>query len=347
MWRTQSMNIKKLIEKINKDWPAKIICLCLAIFIYAFHQILTLESKTVTLPLTVNSSGTLMSKNISQSSVKVYFKTDSAHINLISAKDLKAYIDLTPYTENGIYDIPVKLELSEDLKNIDPFEFKIKPESVKLNLEEKVLKYIPVVASTSGEPDYGYYVSNLSVVPSSVKVVGPSSVIEKTKQIYTKKVIIKGAKKTFSVPTKIDNINSLIQVYPEGDGDFRVDVEVSPEMSEKSFSNVTPKILNLSEHFTISSELPKISFILAGPKVSVENFSLKEDSVYIDCKKILTIGEHECYVLVKTLDSLLSVKNLENQTVKITVGEKPKEVLEIENENLTSEENQNPEETEN
>ena len=51
------MNIKALFEKFTKDWPAKVICLCLAIFIYSFHQIITLDSKTLMIPMQIISDG--------------------------------------------------------------------------------------------------------------------------------------------------------------------------------------------------------------------------------------------------------------------------------------------------
>ena len=255
------MNIKALFEKFTKDWPAKVICLCLAIFIYSFHQIITLDSKTLMIPMQIISDGNLTTKDVCPNFVKVVFRTDSSHIASVNSKDIKAFINLTAYTQEGFYDVPVQVELSEDLKTIEPLEIKIKPESFSLNLEEKILKYIPVVASTSGEPENGYYVSNLEVIPSSVKVVGPKSVVENTKQIYTKKVMLKGAKTNYSSPTKLDNINSLLKIYPESD--FRVDIEISEKIAEKDFSNIEVCFLNLKDNFIVSSQTPKVSFTLS------------------------------------------------------------------------------------
>ena len=297
------MNIKALFEKFTKDWPAKVICLCLAIFIYSFHQIITLDSKTLMIPMQIISDGNLTTKDVCPNFVKVVFRTDSSHIASVNSKDIKAFINLTAYTQEGFYDV----------------EIKIKPESFSLNLEEKILKYIPVVASTSGEPENGYYVSNLEVIPSSVKVVGPKSVVENTKQIYTKKVMLKGAKTNYSSPTKLDNINSLLKIYPESD--FRVDIEISEKIAEKDFSNIEVCFLNLKDNFIVSSQTPKVSFTLSGSQRILEKFVLKPESVYIDLKKALSAGTFDFPVYVSVPD-LLSVKKLTPQKVKISIEEK-------------------------
>ena len=313
------MNIKALFEKFTKDWPAKVICLCLAIFIYSFHQIITLDSKTLMIPMQIISDGNLTTKDVCPNFVKVVFRTDSSHIASVNSKDIKAFINLTAYTQEGFYDVPVQVEFSEDLKTIEPLEIKIKPESFSLNLEEKILKYIPVVASTSGEPENGYYVSNLEVIPSSVKVVGPKSVVENTKQIYTKKVMLKGAKTNYSSPTKLDNINSLLKIYPESD--FRVAIEIPEQIAEKDFSNIEVCFLNLKDNFIVSSQTPKVSFTLSGSQRILEKFVLKPESVYIDLKKALSAGTFDFPVYVSVPD-LLSVKKLIPQQVKISIEEK-------------------------
>lgn len=315
------MNIKQLIEKISKDWPAKIICLSLAIFIYAFHQISILDSKSLTLPLNVVNNGSLMSKQKMLSSVKIIFKTDSQKISLINSKDIKAFVDLTSYTKEGFYDVPVEIKLSEEIKNIEPLEIKIKPERITVNLEEKVLKYIPVVPSVSGEVEEGYELAKTEVIPSTVKVVGPKSVVQRTEKIYSKKVIVKGAKKNFSAVTNVDNINSLLEVYPEGD--FKVDFEINPIVEEKKYSDFIPKVENLSEKFRIVSEIPEISFVVKGLKINTEKIDSEENFVFLDCRSIEKAGEFEVPLVAKKSD-LFTVQKITPEFVKISVSKNDK-----------------------
>ena len=131
--------------------------------------------------------------------------------------------------------------------------------------------------------------------------------------------MLKGAKTNYSSPTKLDNINSLLKIYPESD--FRVDIEISEKIAEKDFSNIEVCFLNLKDNFIVSSQTPKVSFTLSGSQRILEKFVLKPESVYIDLKKALSAGTFDFPVYVSVPD-LLSVKNLTPQKVKISIEEK-------------------------
>ena len=187
------MNIKKLIEKISDNWAAKIICFALAIFIYIFHQVALLDKKTFSVPLKVESEGLLTPSSQIPPYVKVSVRTKSDSISAVSSAGIKAYLYLEEYTEPGIYSVPVSLKLSSDLMLVEPLEISVKPEILRVELDEKIQKYIPVEPSVSGEVEKGYKISAMEVVPSTVKVVGPSRIVNKMKRVYTAKVNVKGA----------------------------------------------------------------------------------------------------------------------------------------------------------
>ena len=51
------MNKKRLLDKILDNWPAKVICLIIAIFLYFFHQASLIDSKTFVVPLQIIENG--------------------------------------------------------------------------------------------------------------------------------------------------------------------------------------------------------------------------------------------------------------------------------------------------
>ena len=57
------MNTKHLLDKILDKWPAKVICLVIAIFLYFFHQASLIDSKTVVVPLQIIENGIVMHTN--------------------------------------------------------------------------------------------------------------------------------------------------------------------------------------------------------------------------------------------------------------------------------------------
>ena len=56
------MNIKHLLDKILDKWPAKAVCLIIAIFLYFFHQASLIDSKTFVVPLNIIENGTCEQK---------------------------------------------------------------------------------------------------------------------------------------------------------------------------------------------------------------------------------------------------------------------------------------------
>ncbi len=314
------MNRKKLIDKILENWTAKVICFVLALLIYIFHQVTLLEKKTITVPLTVESNGVLTPTTELPRFVKVTVRSTADLIPTIYGSGIKAVLSLTEFTEKGFYDVPIRINLSEGLALTDPLEITVKPEVLTVNLDEKIMKYIPVEPAVSGKPEHGYTVKDISVSPSSVKVIGPSSIIEKTKFIYTKKVLVSGAAKSFSNDIKLDNIVSALQVFPESD--FKVSVTVVPSDYEKTFENVSIKVLNLSDELTLENDIPAITFTLAGTMPVLEKFEFGENDIFIDCSEITVPGDYEVPLTVKTPASVAFI-NKPDKTVSIKVIEKP------------------------
>ena len=54
------MKVSQLTEKLRYNITAKIFCLIIAIFLYLFHHMSLLDSKTFTIPLRVQENGIVM-----------------------------------------------------------------------------------------------------------------------------------------------------------------------------------------------------------------------------------------------------------------------------------------------
>lgn len=313
------MNIKKLRDKIFNKWQAKVICLIMALVIYFFHNILMLDKKTFVIPLNVVSQGALVSVDKVPRYVKVYVRAEPTAMISINSSNIKANLDITNYSKQGSYNVPIDVVLDEELIAIDPLEISIKPEKVSIRLEEKNIKYIPVEVAISGNIDEDYNISNMEVVPSSVKVIGPSSVLENTQKVYTKKVNVKGAKKSFTVDTKIDNINSLLYI-DNNDSELKVSFAIEPKIVTKNFEKVQLTTLGLNNKYKITSELPFIDFTISGLFSNVNKYSIGKNDIFIDCSNVDTVGNVTVPVFINEVEGIkIDSKSLEN--VEITIEE--------------------------
>lgn len=344
MWRTPSMNKKKLIEKITENWTVKAICLVFAVVIYIFHQVTMLETKSITVPLTVESSGLMIPFSELPKYVKISVRTTAENIPSVYSSGFKACINVDHFTEAGIYQVPVEVLVSENMSLIEPLEYSVKPEVLKVELDEKSVKYVPIEAAISGEVEHGYSVKDISINPSTVKVVGPSKILEKTKSIYTKKIILSGAEKSFSKEVRLDNVNDLIVPYPEGD--FKVAITVVPSDSSKEFKSIVPVVKNLNPNLEIITQIPAISLQLDGALLVLENYNLLPEDVFVNLKDIDKPGTYEIPVDVTVPTNLvLAKKSLDKVT--LTVSQKVlEEEDELQDEHKTLSDKKNDEEDE-
>lgn len=316
------MNTKKFLERLMNNWTAKVICLALAIFIYIFHSVSLLEKKSLSVPLKIVSQGVLAPVSNIPSFVKVNIRTKSKDVSAIDTSSINAVVRLTPYTEKGVYNVPVDISVSEDLMLLEVLEITAKPETIQIQLDEKIERYIPIEASVSGEVDRGYKITNVEVVPSTVKVIGAESVVNKMNHIYTGKVNVKGAAKSFSSEVSLDNITSIVAI--ENNARFRVEVTIEAKTDEKVFENIVPSVQNLDVSFSLERKLPPISFSVSGDLLALEKYKLNASSVFVDCTEIKEAGTYELPIRI-VLPPQFTVKERTLQTVKVAVVEKAKE----------------------
>ena len=325
------MNTKRLRDKILDKWPAKVICLVIAIFLYIFHQASLIDSKTIVVPLQISENGIVMHVGSTPGSVSLVVRADEEVIKNLQTTDIIASIDLDTITKKGTYELPVRITLSENLLAYDPFEVRLKDDSVTIDVDRKAIKYVPLVPSIVGEVAHGYEIDSISMSPSTVEVAGPESVVEATEQIYTTRLNVSNAETNFSAETSYQSINKLLTVLDEGP--FKAEVTVKPVVMERLFENVEVELLNLDPRFTVKGELPLVSIKLSGTMPVLENYILTKHAVQINMREVTEPGEYTLplrYVLPANLQlieksdeelTLTIIRKTEEEAASVNSGE--------------------------
>jgi len=329
-------NKKTLIDKLLDKWAVKVICLIIAIALYIFHQASLIDKKTFVLPLTIIENGIVTNVGNNQSSVSVVVRASPNDTKIIQNSDMHAYVNLNNITEKGVYKLPVVLELSNKLLEMDPFEINIKDEFVNIEVDKKGVKYVPLVPSCIGEVAHGYAVSEVSMNPSVVEIRGPESLIESINDIATTKINVSNAETTFSTDSYYLEITKLIEV--DNKGPYRATVVVSPLDHTQEFSEIPVNVINLTPELEVITEIPFTTVVLAGTMPGLEGFKPSSKLAQLNLENITEPGEYEVEITYNIPSSFELVrKSLD--VIKISV----KEVLtDIPDENPnTDSENQN------
>ncbi|MGC9025193.1 MAG: CdaR family protein, partial [Chloroflexia bacterium] len=86
------------------------------------------------------------------------------------AEDFRLYLDLSPVSEPGVYELPVQVETQEIVRT-----WTVRPEKVQVRVEEVRQGLFPVRVRLQGQPGLPYIVGTPLVVPAQALVQGPSS----------------------------------------------------------------------------------------------------------------------------------------------------------------------------
>jgi YbbR domain-containing protein len=92
---------------------------------------------------------------------------------------------------------------------------RINPRRILVRMEPLLKKEVPVSGNVYGEPAPGYRIGRVEVVPGSVTVEGPRSVVDPLLRLVTEPIDVTGAQKTVVREVRLNLLGKEIQVEPQ------------------------------------------------------------------------------------------------------------------------------------
>lgn len=313
------MNTKQLLDKIAKNWPAKVICFVIALFIYFSHQMSILEKKTFTVPLTITENGSMVSATQSDRYVKVTVRGQREEIATVTNKDIVAYLDITNETKEGDYTFPVLVQPSAHVQLMEPLEIRVKPEKVPLKIEARTVRYLPFQPVLSGTIAHGYEMKEVVVTPANIKVEGPREMVESLTSVSTEAVDIEGV--TESVTRSVLPVNENHVILLDSSTPVTVAVTVNAVILSKDFTAIPIQYDGLSEDLEVKSKQMQADLTIEGTQVAIEQLDNTKVVLKVNCSKITEPGVYELPIMA-TIGPDLKVTKINMQQMVITVGEK-------------------------
>jgi hypothetical protein len=122
-------------------------------------------------------------------SVSVSIKGQERLLKKLRQGDVGAVIDLSDVKKGNMF-FPLNADnftLPNTLTVTD-----ISPQTIKLRLEEKITKNVPVRTIIVGSPARGFTVNKVEVIPKMIEIKSTESIIEKTYSVKTEPIDITG-----------------------------------------------------------------------------------------------------------------------------------------------------------
>jgi YbbR domain-containing protein len=87
----------------------------------------------------------------------------------------------------------------------------INPSSVQVTTEESVRKTVRVIPIITGEPERGFSVKSVSVIPPNIEIEGIRSEVSRINTLKTEQMDITGMNETFAQDLKLDLTGRLVR----------------------------------------------------------------------------------------------------------------------------------------
>ena len=172
----------------SRDNVAKIVCIFLAVVLWFYIRNTNIGEVNFKIPVTfVNLSETLVKSRISDKYVSATLKGTKDNLKNVNIKSIKAIVDLGQ-PEIGINkSYPIDLIKDEVPENID---LNLSIKDVKLLVERKIVKRVKIRANIDPQIPKGFIVGKAMIIPDSVNVTGPESLLKSINFLRTEKVSI-------------------------------------------------------------------------------------------------------------------------------------------------------------
>jgi len=195
--------MKKFFKNlIAENLTFKLISIALAVFLWFF---VTFKGQTETyVEVPIEFKGVPVGMEILKQNVKKINISISAReriIREIAQNNIRVIIDLSnaklgensmPITKSSIK-IPRGAEI-----------LRIEPSIVKVYLDKKAQKMVPVRAVIVGNPEKGFIIRSIELDPSKINIEGAKKELDRIQIIKTEPIDIEGIKENISIQTKID-----------------------------------------------------------------------------------------------------------------------------------------------
>jgi len=282
------MNRKAFLDRLVENWPAKIICLTLSLLLFLFYRIGTLEQRFFSVPLVVKNSGDLAPAVNYPRMVRITVRGESNSIHPIIEDDVIAYIDLSGFSREGEFRVPVRTRLKGTALDVEPLEVSVEPSELQMRLEYRVVRKIDIVPAFRGYPEAGFEFSGYTLNPAIVEVAGPRSLIEKISDVTTDSIDLSARNSSFSGVIGLINPNPLLILTGEGRSEFNVVIDETSLI--RTFEDVPFHFENLDESYFVEPDVPTGTIQLKGTQNNLSALELPSNALTVFAGNITAPG---------------------------------------------------------
>ncbi len=282
------MKESSLLYGLMRNWPAKILSLVAAIFLFLFYTVNSLEERFFTVPLKLYLSEGFVAAGPYPRSVRVTLRGDSDTIYRILEEDIEVYADFTRHANEGLYRASIEFIGRGSAETSGPLEITVEPRELTLEIEKNQRKSVKVLPTMTGYPEKGFELSQYFITPNTVDVEGPRSHVENLDTVLTETVDLSGRSSDFTFRARL-NVEDPYITLPGGDSVEFLGI-VRETVITKTFTEIGMVTFDLDPRFKLANPPQTGTIQLQGAQLSVGAMGPEDLFLSIDCSRIQAPG---------------------------------------------------------
>ena len=297
------MNFKLLFDRLVKNWPAKVISLALAIIIFVFHRMVTLEERFFPVPLRIENLHSMMPSDFYPSMIMVTLRGETQGIHSIMEDDIEVFVDMENFTSPGTYRVPIQWRKKGTALGVEPLQINVDPPEIAFSLDNRISRIVPLSARFRGQPEPGFIMTSYSLNPNQTIIDGPVGLMGTISELYTEFIDLEGRQSNFNITTHIIINEPLVVIRGTRTTEFTG--LISQVIPVRNIPNLPIIITGLMEGFAGELELRSGSIQIEGEnQEEVLLFVPPEDFLRVDCSGINEPGIYILRVLTEDIPNM-------------------------------------------
>ena len=125
-------------DKLTANWQIKIVCFLLAVLIYFVAEFAVLDTRTITLPLTVILPSDYQATSIIPQSVDVEIKGTEDQIYMLDPDNLSVVADFSKVSKEGVSSVKINVDTSyyDGVLDLTKVTITSEPQSIRVYFEK-------------------------------------------------------------------------------------------------------------------------------------------------------------------------------------------------------------------
>ena len=303
-----------------ENWPVKALSIALALVLFVFNRLNTMTTRSLSVPLTVETNSALVPASSHPRNVRVSLKGEDENVKSIEDGDIEAYVDFTRYEDGGLYSAPVLIRKKGNALNVEPLEIAVSPSKLSVQLDRRINKTIPLTAVVRGRVADGFDLVSYSISPLEIAITGPFGFLEPVEEIETEIIDLDGRNNDFTMEVNIPNPNPFFVLRGSGTAEFSCIIR--PAVSVRSIEGIPIVLMGLDPGFETDMGGRTGSVRIEGSQSQLDNFQPPPNLLTVDCSGLSEPGTYTLPVVIDlSRDFSLIRREPEDLSLIITLKE--------------------------